>query len=135
MCFELIAIFGARVPFFSFPVVQDRRSLAGLIEHNKAKFIRNQTNMSFKQQGFINEPFPHQPDLILCRDMIQHNSLVDGVRAYYNIERSGAKYLATTWHQQGANRLSHTGSSSATGILHHRWAIALHCWVRHLENR
>ena len=62
--------------------------------------------MSFKQQDFINEPFPHQPDLILCRDMIQHNSLVDGVRAYYNMERSGAKYLATTWHQQGASPAS-----------------------------
>lgn len=57
--------------------------------------------MHFKQQDFINEPFPHQPDIILCRDMIQHNSLVDGVRAYYNMEKSGAKYLATTWHHQG----------------------------------
>ena len=76
-----------------------------LIEGNKANYV-NESNMSFKQQDFINEPFPHQPDLILCRDMIQHNSLVDGVRAYYNMERSGAKYLATTWHQQGASPAS-----------------------------
>ena len=79
----------------------------GLIEGNREKFQEHK-NMRFEQQDFINEPFPHTPDLILCRDMIQHNTLVDGVRAYYNMERSGAKYLATTWHHKGQmNEMRH----------------------------
>lgn len=88
----------------------------GLIKGNTEKYA-NRTNMNFKQQDFINEPFPHKPDLILCRDMIQHNSLVDGVRAYYNMEKSGAKYLATTWHQQGAeNVMAHNTNQPPGGM-------------------
>jgi hypothetical protein len=74
----------------------------GIIEQNTVKYA-NRTNMSFKVQDFINEPFTHKPELILCRDMIQHNSLVDGVRAYYNMEKSGAQFMATTWHNEGGH--------------------------------
>ncbi|KAL3896352.1 MAG: hypothetical protein SGCHY_004125 [Lobulomycetales sp.] len=37
-------------------------------------------------------------DIIMTRDMIQHNSLEDGLKIIRNIEQSGAKYLLTNFH-------------------------------------
>ncbi|KAI9365396.1 hypothetical protein DFJ73DRAFT_262857 [Zopfochytrium polystomum] len=72
-----------------------------LIERNKKHFKSlGKKNMQFAVVDFSAEPYPlKNADVILNRDMIQHNTLADGVRAYANMEASGAKYLITTWHQ------------------------------------
>ena len=72
----------------------------GLIEHNKHKYS-DRPNLQFAVQDFVNTPLPLTPDLVLCRDMIQHNTMKDGVRAYANFEASGAQYLVTTSHNVG----------------------------------
>jgi hypothetical protein len=69
-----------------------------LITKNKAKFA-DRSNMNFMRLDFSNNPYPFAPDVILCRDMIQHNTLEDGLKAYINMEASDSKYLITTWHQ------------------------------------
>jgi hypothetical protein len=63
------------------------------IEH-----FRECKNMEFARHDFVNMPIDITPDLIICRDAIQHNTLKDGVRALVNLEKSGAKYLVTNWH-------------------------------------
>jgi len=63
------------------------------IEH-----FRECKNMEFARHDFVNKPIDITPDLIICRDAIQHNTLKDGVRALANLEKSGAKYLVTNWH-------------------------------------
>ncbi|CAM6030423.1 unnamed protein product [Sphagnum balticum] len=63
------------------------------IEH-----FRECKNMEFARHDFVNMPIDITPDLIICRDAIQHNTLKDGVRALANLEKSGAKYLVTNWH-------------------------------------
>ncbi|KAI8905592.1 hypothetical protein EDD86DRAFT_249164 [Gorgonomyces haynaldii] len=80
-----------KIQYFGFDIVPQ------LIQSNIKKFS-DKTNMHFGVLDFSNHQFPVTPDLVLCRDMIQHNTLKDGVRAYANIEQSGAKYLVTTWH-------------------------------------
>jgi hypothetical protein len=67
-----------------------------LIANNNQRYA-DRPNFSFAVQDFVVIPLPFTPDLILNRDMIQHQSLRDGVRAYANLEASGATYLVTTW--------------------------------------
>ncbi|KAI9328595.1 hypothetical protein DFJ73DRAFT_116535 [Zopfochytrium polystomum] len=71
-----------------------------LIEANAARFAAaGKSNMSFAAVDFSAEPYPLSgADVVVNRDMIQHNTLAAGVRAYANVEASGAKYLVTTWH-------------------------------------
>ena len=71
-----------------------------IIDANRAKYA-GRPSLSFAALDFVNAPLPHAADLVLCRDMVQHNTLKDGVRAYANIEASGAKYLVTTSHDVG----------------------------------
>ena len=74
--------------------------MPAVIDANRAKYA-GRPSLSFAALDFVNAPLPHAADLVLCRDMVQHNTLKDGVRAYANIEASGAKYLVTTSHDVG----------------------------------
>ena len=54
-------------------------------------------NMKFDVLDFSNHPYPSATDMIVCRDMLQHNTLEDAYKTLINIEDS-AKYLVTNWH-------------------------------------
>jgi len=69
-----------------------------LIRNNRQRFS-NLTNVHYAEADFMVDPIPPNPDLVICRDAIMHNTLRDGVQAYLNFERSGATYIATTWFQ------------------------------------
>ena len=68
-----------------------------IISGDKEKY-KDRPNMQFHRLDFSNHGFPFESDLILCRDMLQHNTLAAGYQAVVNIEASGAKYLITNWH-------------------------------------
>lgn len=70
-----------------------------IIQQNTERF-RDWPNVEFARVDFVNTPITVNPDLVLCRDGIQHNSLKDGVRGFCNLESSGAKYLVTNWHTE-----------------------------------
>ena len=72
----------------------------GVIAADNARYA-GRANLQFTVSDFVNNALPHAPDVVLCRDMIQHNTLRDGVRTYANFEASGAKYLVTTTHHRG----------------------------------
>jgi hypothetical protein len=55
--------------------------------------------MRFAQHDFINMHITKIPDLIICWDAIQHNTLKDGVCTLANLEKLGARYLLTNWHR------------------------------------
>ncbi len=68
-----------------------------IIHQNREKY-RNMTHMRFETLDFSLDPFPVKPDLVMCRDMLQHNSFDAAFKAIMKIEDSGAKYLLTNWH-------------------------------------
>uniref|UniRef100_A0A7I4D087 Methyltransferase domain-containing protein n=2 Tax=Physcomitrium patens TaxID=3218 RepID=A0A7I4D087_PHYPA len=70
-----------------------------IIQKNTERF-KDFPNVDFARVDFVNTPITVNPDLIICRDGIQHNSLKDGVRGFVNLEASGAKYLVTNWHTE-----------------------------------
>lgn len=70
-----------------------------IIQKNTDRF-KDCPNMDFARVDFVNTPIPIRPDLIMCRDGIQHNTLRDGVRGLLNLEASGAQYLITNWHTE-----------------------------------
>lgn len=70
-----------------------------IITKNRARF-QSLPNVDFARLDFVNTPLPISPDLIICRDGIQHNTLKDGVRGFLNLEASGARYLVTNWHTE-----------------------------------
>lgn len=70
-----------------------------IIKQNTERF-RDWPNVDFARVDFVNTPITINPDLIVCRDGIQHNTLKDGVRGFVNLEQSGAKYLVTNWHTE-----------------------------------
>lgn len=80
----------------------------GLIDSNRERYA-SRSNLKFAVQDFIDTPLPLSPDLILNRDMVQHQTMVDGLRTYANLEASGARYLATTW-------LDHPGPNAKNAI-------------------
>ena len=91
----------------------------GVIAHNQQKFAK-QRNMHFERLDFVANALSVSPDLILCRDAIQHNSLSDGVKAYANFEKSEARWLVTTWHQSGdANRNIESGDYFPVNLFRH----------------
>ncbi|KAL3695773.1 hypothetical protein R1sor_009849 [Riccia sorocarpa] len=70
-----------------------------LIDRNRVTF-KDRPNMTFVRVDFTNTPVEDMvhPDLIVCRDAIQHNTLKDGLRGLINLENTGAKYIITNWH-------------------------------------
>ncbi|BBM99710.1 hypothetical protein MPTK1_1g23220 [Marchantia polymorpha subsp. ruderalis] len=70
-----------------------------MIRKNEATF-QGWPNMKFARVDFTNTPIDEtvRPDLIICRDAIQHNALKDGLRGLANLESTGAKYILTNWH-------------------------------------
>ncbi|KAL2622099.1 hypothetical protein R1flu_002304 [Riccia fluitans] len=70
-----------------------------LIDRNRETF-KGWPNMNFERVDFTNTPIDDMvhPDLIVCRDAIQHNTLKDGLRGLINLESTGAKYIITNWH-------------------------------------
>ena len=74
-----------------------------IIEKNRQRF-QDWENMEFARVDFVNTPITTNPDLIVCRDGIQHNTLKDGVRGFLNLEKSGAKYLVSNWHTETGRR-------------------------------
>lgn len=70
-----------------------------IIEKNTERF-KEWSNVEFARVDFVNTPITCHPDVIMCRDGIQHNTLKDGVRGFLNLERSGARYLITNWHTE-----------------------------------
>lgn len=74
-----------------------------IIQKNQER-CKDWVNADFARVDFVNEAIKIGPDLIICRDGIQHNTLKDGVRGFVNLARSGAKYLVTNWHTQNGGR-------------------------------
>lgn len=72
-----------------------------VIEANTKRYA-NRDNLKFAVLDFAANALPFGPDLVLCRDMVQHNTLLAGTRTYANFEASGAKYLVTTSHFRGS---------------------------------
>lgn len=65
--------------------------LQDAIEANKEKYA-GWSNMRFLHSDIVAKPAPAGSyDAVLCRDLIQHLTLEDGVEAYRHIEQSGAK--------------------------------------------
>ncbi len=72
-----------------------------LVDENKKQF--GTPFISFHCMNAVYDDLP-KADLILCRDMIVHMSLKDGLRALKNFKRSGAKYiLITTFTKKSVN--------------------------------
>lgn len=61
-------------------------------------------NFRFAHWDMVKDELPKNSfDIIMARDMIQHNTLEDGLKIFKNIEQSGAKYLLTNFHSNGTN--------------------------------
>jgi hypothetical protein len=68
-----------------------------IIKQNRVKYA-NMSHMRFETVDFSVEPFPVKPDVVMCRDMLQHNSFDAAFKAIMKIEDSGARFLLTNWH-------------------------------------
>lgn len=64
-----------------------------MIEQNKKQF--GAENVEFRVMSVTTDPLP-TADIILCRDLLVHFKLEDGIKAMQNFKRSGAKYLLAT---------------------------------------
>jgi hypothetical protein len=71
-----------------------------LIAANSRKY-KDWTNMRFVNLDVVLDPIPPGQDMILCRDMLQHLPLDDGLHVLQNIEDSGAKFLITNIQTAG----------------------------------
>ena len=70
-----------------------------LVEKHKKKFAQY-NDMRFEQADMV-KGVVEKADLILCRDVIQHLTIPEGLSALNNISGSGAKFLlATTYPRQ-----------------------------------
>lgn len=74
-----------------------------LIAHH-SRMYAGVGNLRFAPWDMAKDPLPQGVfDLIMTRDMVQHNSLEDGLKIFKNIEKSGARYLLTNFHTGGKN--------------------------------
>jgi SAM-dependent methyltransferase len=70
-----------------------------LVEQNAAKYEDNK-NIKFLHRDLVTDDIP-KGDLVICRDVIQHLLIGDGIQALKNISNSGSRYLlATTYPRQ-----------------------------------
>jgi hypothetical protein len=69
-----------------------------LIKSHTEKYA-DKKNWHFYHWDMSRDKLPFEKfDLIMTRDMIQHNSLEDGLKIVRNVEQSGAKYFLTNFH-------------------------------------
>jgi hypothetical protein len=69
----------------------------------------NHPTWTFLLADICTDPLP-RCDAVLCRQVLQHLSLEDGLAAVDNFRRSGAEYLIATSATRGGNRSVPTGT-------------------------
>ena len=64
-----------------------------IVSSNTEKY--STANISFHRKDIISEEYP-KVDLIVCRDVLFHLPISDGLKVIENVKSSGAKYLIST---------------------------------------